>query len=198
MPSQSYRLEAIFQRERQVSTRGEKQNSRRDLSFIRGSGFKWDNQSSKVIYCNETRQRRTSNDERAKIPLASVSLLVYLYRETRLPCFNSKPAYFTFILAAPLPNEHAGNAYTTFILPTWNMNLFGRTGDPFPTPSAPSSSRSNASIQGSGSRLKALIILGVQISYFQIFFELALTNLKNFFLTLILNYIKLYNFYTIL
>lgn len=36
--------------------------------------------------------------------LVSVFLPVYLYRETRLPFFNSKPAYFTFIWPPPSLN----------------------------------------------------------------------------------------------
>ncbi|KAK9305789.1 hypothetical protein QLX08_003302 [Tetragonisca angustula] len=52
------------EKEEGVKSPSEKQDTR-NLSFIRESGFEWNKESSKLIYRNETRQRRTSNDERA-------------------------------------------------------------------------------------------------------------------------------------
>lgn len=66
-------------------------------------------QSRSVVITVDKGERRMTNEPRS---LASVSLLVYLYTGTRLPCFNSKPAYFTFIWPAPLPNQRTVDSST--------------------------------------------------------------------------------------
>ena len=82
-------------------------------------------QSWSIVMRRDKGGRRMTNEPRS---LASASPLVYLYRETpaRQPCFNSKPAYFTFIWPASL---HRTGIYTRENLPPppWNMNLFART-----------------------------------------------------------------------
>lgn len=100
MPSQSYRLEAIFQRERQVSTRGEKQNSRRDLSFIRGSGFKWDNHRQRwsIVMRRDKGGRRMTNEPRSPSPRFLCSFIFIARHGCRVSIVNPRISLLSWLL----------------------------------------------------------------------------------------------------